>query len=109
MDSTLIWVVTIAGGLIAIIKSAFSLLQYIVKNIVNPLSASIATLQSATNELRSIIERIKNDMQALDKRIIIVEQSTKSAHKRIDRLSDICDSSHKSTLSQYRGGEHEND
>ena len=105
MDSTLIWIITIAGGLIAIIKSAFSLLQYIVKNIVNPLSISITTLQSATNELRSLIDRIRNDMQALDKRIIIVEQSTKQAHKRLDWVCTVIDRPE----GLHRGGRDEDD
>lgn len=105
MDATLLWVVTVIGGIIAIIKGAFSLLQYIVKNIVNPLSVSITNLQSATNELRSLIDRIRNDMQALDKRIIIVEQSTKQAHKRLDWVCTVIDRPD----GVHRGGRDEDD
>lgn len=105
MDSTLLWVVTIIGGIIAIIKGAFSLLQYIVKNIVNPLSFSITNLQQATQELRNLIDRLRNDMQALDKRIIIVEQSTKQAHKRLDWVCTVIDRPE----GLHRGGRDEND
>lgn len=105
MDSTLLWIVTIIGGIIAIIKGAFSLLQYIVKNIVNPLSFSITNLQQATQELRNLIDRLRNDMQALDKRIIIVEQSTKQAHKRLDWVCTVIDRPE----GLHRGGRDEND
>ena len=105
MDSTLLWIVTIIGGTIAIIKGAFSLLQYIVKNIINPLSFSITNLQQATQELRNLIDRLRNDMQALDKRIIIVEQSTKQAHKRLDWVCTVIDRPD----GVHRGGRDEND
>ena len=105
MDSTLLWIVSIIGGIIAIIKGAFSLLQYIVKNIVNPLSFSIANLQQATQELRNLIDRLRNDMQALDKRIIIVEQSTKQAHKRLDWVCTVIDRPE----GLHRGGRDEDD
>lgn len=105
MDSTLLWIVTIIGGIIAIIKGAFSLLQYIVKNIVNPLSFSITNLQQATQELRNLIDRLRNDMQALDKRIIICEQSTKSAHRRLDWVCTVIDRPE----GLHRGGRDEDD
>ena len=105
MDSTLLWIVTIIGGIIAIIKGAFSLLQYIVKNIVNPLSFSITNLQQATQELRNLKDRQTNDMQALDKRIIICEQSTKQAHKRLDWVCTVIDRPE----GLHRGGRDEDD
>lgn len=106
--ATIIAIITIIGGVIAIIKGAFGLLQYTVRNIVNPLSINIAQLQQATQELRNFIDSLRNDMQSLDKRLTICEQSTKSAHKRLDRVCAYCDKTHADAAAAlYRRGDDE--
>lgn len=92
--STILTILSIIGGLIVAIKGAFALFQFIVQNIITPLTLNISALQDTTRELKSLLERVRGDMQSLDKRLTIVEQSVKSAHKRLDHIFSICDQTH---------------
>lgn len=76
--STILTILSIIGGLIVAIKGAFALFQFIVQNIITPLTLNISALQDTTRELKSLLERVRGDMQSLDKRLTIVEQSVKS-------------------------------
>lgn len=100
--STIIGILTIVGGAITIIKGAFKLFEYIVKNIINPLSMNITTLESTTRELKSIIDRVRDDISSLDRRLTIAEQGLKSAHKRLDQWVDFLKKTHSDTRIPYR-------
>lgn len=47
----------------------------------------LETINSGVTEIKSELKNVKNDIQDLRDRLIIVEQSTKSAHHRIDGLT----------------------
>ena len=46
----------------------------------------LQSIQSDTSEIRSGMDGLKEEVARQGKRLIIVEESTKSAHKRIDTL-----------------------
>lgn len=46
----------------------------------------LKAIQSDTSEIRSCMDGLKEEVAQQGKRLIIVEQSAKSAHKRIDTL-----------------------
>ena len=70
-----------------IISFAAAVVQYIV---IRPLQASIASLGEAVSSLRTLLQdiecRLNTETRNLDTRIVCVEESTKSAHKRIDDI-----------------------
>ncbi len=67
----------------AIITFSSGLIKYL---IVNPLQAAIDTLKKSIDELKDAVTRIDCDQRGIDKRLVAVEESEKSAHKRIDGL-----------------------
>lgn len=70
-----------------IISFAAAVVQYIV---IRPLQASIASLGEAVSSLRTLLQdiecRLNTETRNLDTRIVCVEESAKSAHKRIDTI-----------------------
>lgn len=52
------------------------------------LIVKLENISEGVNEIKSDMRNIKSDMQDLRDRLIIVEQSTKSAHHRLDTLED---------------------
>ena len=74
-------------SLTVVISFAAAVIQYI---IIRPLQMSIATLGEAVTELRQLLQdincRLNTETRNLDTRIVCVEESVKSAHKRIDTL-----------------------
>ena len=48
----------------------------------------LETISSGVSEIKSDIRNIKTDVQELRDRVIIVEQSVKSAHHRLDGMED---------------------
>lgn len=70
-----------------IISFAAAVVQYVV---IRPLQASISSLGEAVSALRTLLQdiecRLNTETRNLDTRIVCVEESTKSAHKRIDAL-----------------------
>ena len=70
-----------------IISFAAAVIQYV---IIRPVQLSIATLCEAVTELRQLLQdincRLNTETRNLDTRIVCVEESTKSAHKRLDTL-----------------------
>lgn len=58
------------------------------------LIVKLENINNGVNEIKSDMRNMRNDIQDLRDRLIIVEQSTKSAHHRLDSLDG------KSELSQ---------
>lgn len=50
------------------------------------LIVKLENINDGVNEIKSDMRNMRNDIQDLRDRLIIVEQSTKSAHHRIDSL-----------------------
>ena len=50
------------------------------------LIVKLETINNGVNEIKSEMRSMKTDMQDLRDRLIIVEQSTKSAHHRVDKI-----------------------
>ena len=69
--------------IIAIISFTSTLVKYL---IVNPLQTAITTLNDAIKEIKKIHARLEEEQRNIDKRLVAVEESTKSAHKRIDGM-----------------------
>ena len=71
--------------LIAIISFAAVLVK---KLIVSPLQTAITALNAAVQELKAVLSRLEQDQKNIDIRLTRVEESAKSAHKRIDGLEE---------------------
>lgn len=52
--------------------------------IVNPLQSAINTLNDAVEKMENMLSRLEREQQGIDKRLVAVEESSKSAHHRID-------------------------
>jgi uncharacterized protein YlxW (UPF0749 family) len=50
------------------------------------LIVKLENINNGVNEIKSDMRNMRNDIQDLRDRLIIVEQSTKSAHHRLDNL-----------------------
>lgn len=74
---------------IGIIMFACYAVNYIV---IKPLRTSIQALQAAIDRLDNRLSVLDSKIDDDHERIAIVEQSTKQAHKRIDRLDKVVDS-----------------
>ena len=92
--NNVILILTVIGGLICVFKAIWGVLKYAVDNIVTPLNSNIVQLQNTTRELKSLVDFLREAQQELDKRLMVVEQSTKAAHKRLDELVDFCKTTH---------------
>lgn len=57
--------------------------------IVNPLQTAIDSLQKAIVKMETLLERLEQDQKSMDKRLVVCEESTKSAHKRLDSLEVV--------------------
>lgn len=54
--------------------------------IIGPLQSAIGTLQKAVEKMESLLNRLSDEQKNIDKRLVAVEQSAKSAHHRLDGL-----------------------
>lgn len=88
--NNVIIILTIIGGLVCVVKSAWGLLRYTVENIVNPLSNNIGQLQETTKEVKELVDFLRDKQQELDRRLVVVEQSVQQAHKRLDEVTKTC-------------------
>ena len=50
------------------------------------INVKLDTIGSDVRDIKYDITAVKKDVQALSERMIVVEQSTKSAHKRVDEI-----------------------
>ncbi|MBP2638685.1 MAG: hypothetical protein H6Q72_4592 [Firmicutes bacterium] len=57
--------------------------------IVKPLQGAIETLQRAIDKMETMLNNLSEEQKGIDKRLVAVEESTKSAHKRIDGMEGI--------------------
>lgn len=69
--------------LITIISFTAGLVKYL---IVQPLQVAITSLKEAVTEMKNMVFRIDQEQKCIDKRLVTVEESAKSAHKRLDGL-----------------------
>lgn len=46
----------------------------------------LENIRAGIAELKADVKRTSEDLQGIDRRLTVVEQSTKSAHKRLDEL-----------------------
>ena len=56
--------------------------------VLKPLNVSIQTLQKTIEKMNKQEDAREEKRQEMDKRLVAVEESTKSAHKRIDEIVD---------------------
>ena len=59
------------------------------------IETSLSVIQRDTGDIKAEMKGIKSDLQDVTRRLVIVEQSTKSAHHRIDELERRSDSENK--------------
>ncbi|MBP2658498.1 MAG: hypothetical protein H6Q69_1530 [Firmicutes bacterium] len=69
--------------IIVIISFTAKLVQRL---IVSPLQKAIDELQQAVEKMEKMLTNLSDDQKNIDKRLVAVEELTKSAHKRIDGL-----------------------
>ena len=51
------------------------------------LIVKLENISNGVNEIKAEIRAVKQDLQELRERIVVVEQSAKSAHKRLDEMN----------------------
>ena len=51
------------------------------------INAKLDSIIGDTREIKNDMKRVNREVQTLTERMIIVEQSTKSAHKRLDQIA----------------------
>ncbi|MBU2702284.1 prefoldin subunit 5 [Sporomusaceae bacterium BoRhaA] len=56
--------------------------------VIKPLGSAITALKETIIDLKNAIEKTEEARQDMDKRLVRVEESTKSAHHRIDGLEE---------------------
>lgn len=66
---------------ITIVMFAAAAVKYL---IVNPIQSALAALKEAIDKLEMMISRLECEQKGLDRRVTVVEESTKAAHRRID-------------------------
>lgn len=86
----------LAKDIITVLISAGALFLTIILNVrsgtkegaseITTVIVKLESIQSTVTEIKSDVRGIKDDIKEIDHRLIIVEQSTKSAHKRIDEM-----------------------
>ena len=54
--------------------------------IISPLQNAINTLNDSVKEMKKMLAQIEKDQKDIDKRLVVVEQSAKSAHHRVDDI-----------------------
>lgn len=69
--------------LITIISFTAGLIKFL---IVKPLQTAITALKEAITEMKDMLFRLDQDQKGIDKRLVAVEESAKSAHKRLDGM-----------------------
>lgn len=84
---SIIGIVTLIGGFIKAIHSIEDN-QADRKAFEKKMLAILENISAQYKELQKQIEASREDRRALDRRISIVEESTKLSHTRIDNLSD---------------------
>ena len=50
------------------------------------IETSLSVIQQDTSDIKAEMKGLKSDLQDVTRRLVVVEQSTKSAHHRIDEL-----------------------
>ena len=50
------------------------------------IETSLSAIQQDTSDIKAEMKGLKSDLQDVTRRLVVVEQSTKSAHHRIDEL-----------------------
>lgn len=69
--------------LITIISFAAALVKFL---IVNPLQVALAALKEAIDKLEEMMMRLECEQKSIDRRLTVVEESSKAAHKRLDAI-----------------------
>lgn len=59
------------------------------------IETSLSVIQQDTSDIKAEMKGLKSDLQDVTRRLVVVEQSTKSAHHRIDELERRSDSENK--------------
>ena len=86
----------LAKDILTVLISAGALFLTIILNVrsgakegtseITTVIVKLENIQSTVTEIKSDVRGIKDDIKEIDHRLTIVEQSTKSAHKRIDGI-----------------------
>ena len=56
--------------------------------IISPLQNAINTLNDSIKEMKKMLTQLEKDQRGIDKRLVAVEASAKSAHHRIDEVKE---------------------
>ena len=66
---------------LAIISFISAVVKYV---IINPIQNELQTMNESLIELKHLIKMIDKEQKDIDRRLIVVEEAVKSAHKRLD-------------------------
>lgn len=57
--------------------------------IVTPLQSALSSLKEAIDKLEDMLVRLETEQKSMDRRLTIVEESSKAAHKRLDGMCAV--------------------
>lgn len=84
------FILGLAGSVITVVSFVGVIAGWCInKGIISPLSIAITALQETIKEFRDVVDNLKQEQHEIDKRLVVVEQSAKSAHHRLDGLEEV--------------------
>lgn len=80
----------VAGSVVAIITFIGGVAGWCInKGVINPLATAIKMLQRTVEKFENTVRDMGNRQHEIDKRLVAVEQSAKSAHHRLDGVEEV--------------------
>jgi len=73
--------------------------------VLRPLNNSIVRFEKTIDELRSDMRRIEERWHTMSIKIAELDQSTRSAHHRLDEMLKVCEKTHNVKIPHPRDGE----
>ena len=94
--------VEFAGQLVVVLGFFGGAFSYVV---LRPLNRSIEDLRDLINEMKADLRQSRVDQYEMGVKLAEVEQRARSAHHRLDELTDFCRATHGNTF-PIGGGDH---
>lgn len=69
--------------ILGIIGFTAGVLKY---TVIDPIRQAMSTLKEALDEVKTMLKELSEEQRNIDKRLVAVEESAKSAHKRLDGM-----------------------
>ena len=74
------------GTIILTISFTGAVIRYF---LVQPIQTALSSLKEATENLHNMLDELRSEQHNIDKRLVVVEESAKSAHHRINTIEEV--------------------